>query len=198
MTVWNDVATWYQVQEPAERTSWRTALRMALPAADDVVLDLACGPGTAVREMRRSRLGDPDRWVGIDTSPRMLARARSTGQGVVRADVTRLPVGDGVVDLVVAGWLLHVLDSPARRECLREVARVLRPGGRCVVVVPAPASTLLGCAVRTVTASLVGGSGALTVPHDLDESIEDAGLAVRRDVVTRGGYTARVLLLARS
>jgi len=197
VTVWDDAATWYRVQEPAERTSWRTALRLALPSADDVVLDLACGPGTATRQMRRAGLGRPVRWVGLDTSPQMLARARGTGLSVVRADVTQLPVADGSVDVVVAGWLLHVLDSSARRACLREVARALRPGGRCVVVVPAPAVSWLGCALRSLTASLVGASGALDVPQGLDEAVGDVGLVVRRDVVTRGGYTARVLLLTR-
>lgn len=197
MTVWDDAALWYRAQEPAERSSWRTALRLALPGPDDVVLELACGPGTAARELARAGLALPARWVGLDTSPQMLARARRTGQRVARADVTLLPIGDGSVDLVVAGWLLHVLDPAARQECLREVVRVLRPGGRCVVVVPAPAVTRLGCVVRTVAAGVVSGSGALTVPGDLDELVAGAGLVVRRDVVTRGGYTARVLLLTR-
>ena len=196
MTVWDDAARWYAVQEPAQRVSWHTALRLALPGEHDVVLDLACGPGTAVRELHRTGLPVPTRWVGLDTSAPMLARARRRGSAVVRADVADLPVASGAVDLVLAGWLLHVLGADERAACLREVARVLRPGGRCIVVVPAPAATWAGCVVRTLATGLVGDSGALDVPPGLDEAATDAGLVVRRDVVTRRGYSARVLLLA--
>lgn len=197
MTVWDDAARWYGLQEPAERASWRTALRLALPGEHDVVLDLACGPGTAVRELRRSGAAVPARWLGLDASAPMLAWACGTGQVVVRADVADLPVASGAVDLVLAGWLLHVLADVERAACLREVARVLRPGGRCVVVVPAAAATWAGCVVRTVATGLVGDSRALDVPPGLDEAVANAGLVVRGDVVTRRGYAARVLLLAR-
>jgi len=191
---WDDVARWYAVQEPAERASWRLALRLALPRADDVVLDLGCGPGTAVRELDRAGFGRP-RWVGLDASPPMLARARALGGPVVRAEVTRVPLGDHSVDVAVAGWLLHVLPASARRRCLGEIARVLRPGGRCVVIVPAAPTSYLGCAARTVTRGLIGRGGALSVPRDLAEALTAADLAVRHDRVTHGGYTARVLLL---
>lgn len=194
MTGWDDAARWYAVQEPAERSSWRVALRLALPRDGDLALDLGCGPGTVVRELERARLAVP-RLVGLDGSPPMLARARVAGELVVRADVTRLPFGDAGVDLVVAGWLLHVLPAPDRRRCLTEIARVLRPHGRCVVIVPAAPATYAGCVIRTVTRALAGGSGVLTAPDDLDRAVADAGLAVRHDRVTRGGYTARVLLL---
>ena len=196
MTAWDGVARWYPLQEPAERASWRLALRLALPRPDDVALDLGCGPGTAVRQLRRAGLPRPPGWVGLDASRSMLVRARAAGEPVVVAEVTRLPLAEASADLVVAGWLLHVLSAEARIRCLREVARVLRPDGRCVVMVPAAPTTYLGRVARTVTRRLVGGSGALSVPDDLDDAVTAAGLVIRHDAVTRAGYTARVLLLA--
>jgi demethylmenaquinone methyltransferase/2-methoxy-6-polyprenyl-1,4-benzoquinol methylase len=92
-----------------------------------VVLDLACGTGDLCREL--ARVGH--RPVGFDFSPEMLARAR-TRAPLVRADVLRLPVANGVADGTICGFALrNVVDLPG---LFREAARVLRPGGRAVFV----------------------------------------------------------------
>jgi demethylmenaquinone methyltransferase/2-methoxy-6-polyprenyl-1,4-benzoquinol methylase len=99
---------------------------LALPAGS-LVLDLACGTGDLCRELARAG----HRPVGLDFSPAMLARAR-TRAPLVRADVLRLPVAKGAADGVVCGFALrNVVDLPG---FFREVARVLRPGGRAVFV----------------------------------------------------------------
>ena len=60
--------------------------------------------------------------------------ARERGLPVMRADATKLPVGTGTLDLVVAFDVLeHLVDDDA---CAREVHRVLRPGGTFLVAVP--------------------------------------------------------------
>jgi demethylmenaquinone methyltransferase/2-methoxy-6-polyprenyl-1,4-benzoquinol methylase len=92
-----------------------------------LVLDLACGTGDLCRELERAG----HRPVGFDFSPAMLARAR-TRAPLVRADVLRLPVANGVADGIVCGFALrNVVDLPG---LLREAARVVRPGGRAVFV----------------------------------------------------------------
>lgn len=89
-----------------------------------------------------------DSGVGVDQSREMLSVARAnldgansdgTGQGhcaVRHGDLYQLPWPDASFDLVTAHQVLHYLEEPC--EAIREAARVLRPGGRLVVVDFAP------------------------------------------------------------
>jgi len=71
--------------------------------------------------------------VGIDLSPKMLAAARERiGARVAVADVSRAPIATGSCDAVVAARVLHVVGDPG--EALAEAARIVRPGGRVVVI----------------------------------------------------------------
>lgn len=83
------------------------------------------------------------RGIGIDSSPQMLAVARAKldeadiAQAQIRqGDVFNLAIGRDSVDVVSVHQVLHFLDDPGR--ALREAARVLRPGGRLVIVDFAP------------------------------------------------------------
>jgi SAM-dependent methyltransferase len=73
--------------------------------------------------------------VGVDLSPAMLARARQRAQQLGRPvdlrimDVTRLDLSDHGFDAVVASFLFCVLPTELQVPALREIARVLRPGG---------------------------------------------------------------------
>jgi SAM-dependent methyltransferase len=98
-----------------------------LPAG--VALDAACGTGR--HSERLAALGH--RVIGVDSSPEMLARARtrSPDADLRPGDLTALPVGDGTVDLVLCTLALtHVADL---KPALGEFARVLRPGGHLVL-----------------------------------------------------------------
>jgi ubiquinone/menaquinone biosynthesis C-methylase UbiE len=74
--------------------------------------------------------------VGIDLSPAMLARAGRRAQRVGREvdlhlmDVTRLDLPDQSFDAAVASFLFCVLPNEVQVPALREIARVLKPGGR--------------------------------------------------------------------
>lgn len=99
------------------------------------VLDLGTGTGGLLPLLARH----VDRVVAVDLSRGMLDRARDrlTGPGAgsaefLRADAERLPLADGSVDGVVANMILHHLSHP--EVVLHEVARVLAPGGRGVIV----------------------------------------------------------------
>ncbi|MDX7951132.1 metalloregulator ArsR/SmtB family transcription factor [Lichenihabitans sp. Uapishka_5] len=105
----------------------------------ETVLDLGTGTGR-ILELLAPKAG---RAVGIDGSPAMLsvARSRLEARGwrhvqLRQGDLYALPVERDGYDLVVIAQVLHYLDDPGR--ALREAARVLRPGGRLVVVDFAP------------------------------------------------------------
>lgn len=99
------------------------------------VLDLGTGTGGLLPLLGRYVGGV----IAVDGSRAMLGRARERlGQEqagrvqFLRADVERLPLPDASVDGVVANMILHHLARP--QAVLREAARVLRPGGRGVIV----------------------------------------------------------------
>jgi ubiquinone/menaquinone biosynthesis C-methylase UbiE len=106
------------------------------PGTRAQVLDVGCGTGTPAFALLR-RLGEGGRVVAIDRDPALLelARRRALAEGSRRiffkceaADALRF--GDQVFDIVVGNLVLDALDAPA---ALREMCRVLVPGGRLLV-----------------------------------------------------------------
>lgn len=202
--VWDGLAAGYRWQEPLEAASLRTLVRLALPRPHDVTVDLGCGPGTltgrlaALPTWRR-----PRRLLAVDSSPAMLAVLRRrevlrAGWTAVRADVGALPLADASVDLVLCGWLLHVLGDGERHRTLCEVSRVLAPGGRVALAVPGRPRTPPGRALRSALARATTrhGSHALRQLPDLTRELAAAGLVQRVEHHTGCGYASRVVLAA--
>jgi SAM-dependent methyltransferase len=107
------------------------------------ILDAGCGNGRYSRFLLRE--ADPDAILtGFDYSQQMLYRARQRLQServqLAAADLTRLPYADASFDAIVCGWVIEHLPDP--RPGLRELARVLRPGGKLLLL--ATEDTLLG------------------------------------------------------
>jgi ubiquinone/menaquinone biosynthesis C-methylase UbiE len=103
-------------------------------AAGRVVVEVGCGIGTDGTRF----LQGGARYVGLDASDTAVKTARQTfdllglGGEVVAADALALPLRDGAADVVYSnGVLHHVRDTEA---AVAEIHRVLRPGGRCVVM----------------------------------------------------------------
>jgi len=103
-------------------------------AAEDLVLDVACGPGLVACAFARV----VRHVTGIDLTPAMLERARAvaTEQGVANVtflagDVQPLPFPEASFSLVVSRFAFHHFREPA--AVLREMTRVCRPGGRVLV-----------------------------------------------------------------
>jgi ubiquinone/menaquinone biosynthesis C-methylase UbiE len=99
------------------------------------ILDAGCGDGRYTRHILRR--ADADAFIAaFDLSRRMLVRARrrlkSPRVQHATADLTRLPYADGFFDAVVCGWVLEHLPDPL--PGLRELARVLQPGGKMLLM----------------------------------------------------------------
>lgn len=137
--------------------SWRrrTIATLRVPPGS-VVLDVGCGTGDLVRGLRRSG----HRPVGIDLSLGMLERARAGGAPLVQADAAALPLPSAAADGVVSGFALrNFSDLPG---VLRELARVLRPGGSLALLeVGEPDSSVLRLGHRLWFRHVVPRLGAL-------------------------------------
>lgn len=93
------------------------------------LLDVGCGTGHHLRGLQERGF----EVAGVDGSADMLARARALNPTVdlKQGDVDALPFPDESCDVVICIEVLRYLPDPS--QCLREIARVLRPGGLCLV-----------------------------------------------------------------
>ena len=129
---------------------WRARLVQSVQAEpDDRVLDVATGTGLVARALRE-RYGCEV--VGLDRSADMLSRAAARDGHIplVRARAESLPFADDSFDHVTFTYLMRYVDDPA--ATMRELARVVRPGGRIVALdFGVPPSPILRAIWRTYT-----------------------------------------------
>jgi ubiquinone/menaquinone biosynthesis C-methylase UbiE len=114
-------------------------LRPARLQPGESVLDVGCGTGSLAIAAKR-RVGVAGEVCGLDASAPMIARARNKARkagvevnfqnGVAES----VPFPDGRFDVVLNTVMLHHLPRKARQQCVGEVRRVLKPGGRLLVV----------------------------------------------------------------
>ncbi len=171
---YDDLAgSWWDTRGRFAMLHWINAARAELvpPAAREgsVLVDVACGGGLLAPHVA----GKGHRHVGVELSPTASATAREHGVDVVRGDAQRLPLADGVADVVVAGEVLeHVPDLAA---AVREACRVLRPGGTLVV--------------DTIAATWFGRFSSITVgervPGGPPKRLHDPALYVDRQRLVR-------------
>src|SRR5579863_2621992 len=102
-------------------------------------LDVGCGTGSLAIAAKR-RVGPTGTVCGIDASPEMIARARKKARrnavevSFENALVEKLPFADGTFDAVLSTLMLHHLGRKSRQQCLCEIRRVLKPGGRMLAI----------------------------------------------------------------
>ena len=133
--IWDDAHAQDYIARHSQHPMARAWVKYAELAADDVVLDIGCGDGTAL-EVALPRL-TTGHAIGIDPTALMIARARDrfrdrAGVDVQQAAAERIPVATGAVSLVLANCAAtHFADI---RLGLREIYRVLRDGGRLLCI----------------------------------------------------------------
>lgn len=96
------------------------------------LLDVGCGQGTPVLD----RLDEETAIVGVDLSAGQLEKAAATHPeaAFVQGDMTRLPFDDASFDVLTAFYSLIHVPADEQRSVIDEFARVLRPGGRVLLV----------------------------------------------------------------
>ena len=131
-----DLQNAYRERYRAMRPGWRSsgdqleAMVRARITAESSILDLGCGRGGVVE------LFWPDARLaaGLDPDAASLVDHRAHGMPVLRGVGEHIPFVDEAFDLIVSVWVLEHLESPL--DVLREVHRVLKPGGHFVFVTP--------------------------------------------------------------
>ncbi len=121
---------------PALFADWAPhVVAMGDVASGHAVLDVACGTGIVARTAA-ARVGPGGRVVGVDLNPAMLTVAERACPGVElhQADAASLPFEAGTFDVVTCQMALMFFPDP--QAALEEMARVARPGGTVVVMVP--------------------------------------------------------------
>ncbi len=108
-----------------------------------MAIDVGCGTGRALPPLREA-VGPDGSVVAVDLTPEMLAAARpkssAAGAAVILADARALPFADASADAIFAAGLVHHL--PDTEAGLRELARVVRPGGLLVLFHPSGRAAL--------------------------------------------------------
>ncbi|MBW8699268.1 Demethylmenaquinone methyltransferase [Streptomyces sp. MBT84] len=155
----------------------------------DRVLDAGCGTGRALTPLRAA-VGASGVVLGADLTPAMLEAAVRAGRDrdglLLLADVAALPVRTGSLDAVFAAGLIAHLPRPT--ENLRELARVVRPGGLLALFHPIGRAALAARQGRQITPDdlraeanlgpLLAGSGWRMTSY-VDEDSRFLAVAVR-------------------
>lgn len=149
----------------------------------EVVLDLGSGAGFDAF-LCGPKVGARGRVIGVDMTPDMLAKARANAVGYTRrtgldnvefrmGEIEHLPVADASVDVVISNCVINL--STDKAQVWREIARVLKPGGRVavsdmVLLRPLPE------AVRGAINAYVGCIAGASLVDDVRRMMGEAGL----------------------
>jgi len=189
--VWNRISDIY-VREIDRRFApvVEALITRAVLAPGENVLDLGTGTG-AVAERAAASVGPNGRVAAVDISPEMLALARQRASALGLGNVSllegraeRIPAADDSFDVVLACLsLMYVIDRDA---AAREIARVLRPGGRFVAAVWAGPEQCDIVLFQQTAGRFAGpppvpgvGPGALADPSTFLRQLSAAGIETR-------------------
>lgn len=162
----------------------------------EVVLDLGSGGGFDVF-LAGPKVGASGRVIGVDMTAEMIAKARANIAGYRKAtgldnvefrlgEIEHLPVADASVDVVISNCVINL--SPDKPQVWREIARVLKPGGRVAasdmaLLRPLPPE------VKEMVAALVGCVAGAVLVGEYEAMVRAAGL-VEVELTPKPQYVA--------
>ncbi|MFN8215132.1 MAG: methyltransferase domain-containing protein [Solirubrobacterales bacterium] len=195
MSAWDRAARFYDLQLGLERAALDAAIELTELSAGERLLDLGTGTGALLRRLVRGSVL-PKEAVGIDPSAAMLERAPPLPEGwhLFQADAAHLPFPPRSFDVVCAAYLLHLLDAGERARILGEARRVIRPGGRIVVITIAPPRRLPLARLLAAASSRAPGVVAGLRPLDPRADLEAAGFEILKARATCRGYPSLIVL----
>ena len=154
----------------------RRLLDAARPATGERVLDVACGTGLAAR-LALGAVGEDGSVAGLDANPGMIAVARRVNPPGIEwheAPADDIPLADASVDLVLCSMGLQFFADKV--AALREMRRVLAPGGRVAWCTPGPTPPLFEAIDQALTHHVGPGASmfvhAVFALHDPDQARE--------------------------
>ena len=165
------------------------------------VLEVACGSGEMFGRIIKANQSGVN--CGVDLSPKMAEftqrkvshKSPKTASFCQASDVRQLPFREACFDTVVCCYLFELLGCTDLEAALMEVRRVLKPGGRLVVVLIGQNAPLFNRAYR-LAGSLVPAFWGRQVEHQLVPMLEGLGFEIESDVHLRQGYyPSRVMTL---
>lgn len=178
-----------------ERGYRKRAIALLDLQGDERVLDVGCGTGTLSREIARTlNVQTGSQVIGIDAATAMIAVARRKGAALGNlsfeaALAEELPYSDGTFDCAVSTFFFHHVEFTLKKKTLAEMRRVLKPGGRVVIVDIDIPDSLFG--------KLCAWSGYLLFRQEeirenihgrLREALKEAGFRSLRLVSRHNGY----------
>jgi SAM-dependent methyltransferase len=171
----------------------------------EIVVDLGCGGGLDVF-LAAAKVGTSGKAIGIDMTPEMLARARlnavhgNQGKGYPnvefhQATIDRLPLPAASVDCVISNCVINL--APDKPAVFREIARVLKPGGRLAISDIALKKPLPAEIGQDIMAYVGCIAGAVLI-EEYRRQLMDAGFAAVQIVETRADLNAYALVEGQS
>jgi SAM-dependent methyltransferase len=144
-----------------------------VPPPGAMTVDIGCGEGRLTRHLR----GLGHNIVGVDASPSLVAAAREADPSIdIRlADAAALPIDDASVDLAIA--FMSLQDLVAMPAAVREVARILAPGGRFCMAIVHPINSAGRFETTAADANFVIRGNYLQ-PFDYADKVERDGLSM--------------------
>jgi ubiquinone/menaquinone biosynthesis C-methylase UbiE len=97
------------------------------------VLDVGCGEGNLLRK-------DPEHFYGIDINDTLVQKLQGEGFNVKKGNVTEIPFEANMFDAIDCNNIIEHLTPDEAHKMLREMIRVLRPGGAIVITTPMPST----------------------------------------------------------